>query len=150
MLINAVAKDSDIPNLTSYDLAVLNATQFWSELFDILQIGMAYFVTFILQTYRFLLYFLIKILLVGLLEISSDFMIKPVLKVLYGGFLQPSFEFCFNILSSIRNICMPVADIVNNFMKPVATVGNSLRLVDFTYNKKNIKKHLKNIDDKVF
>lgn len=116
------------------------ATRFWAEFFGSLQIGVAFLVTFLLQTYRFVLYSLVNILLVEFLHMTSDYFVKPVLTVLFNGYLQPPLIFCFNILSSIRDISQPITDTINNFMKPLATVGRSLRLVHATYNKKSIAK----------
>lgn len=118
------------------------ATRFWAEFFGSIQIGVAFIVTFLLQSYRFALYSIINTLLVGFLHMTSDYFLKPLLTVLFNGFIQPPLIFCFNILSSIRDILEPIADTINNFMKPIATVGRSLRLVHATYNKKNITKNV--------
>ncbi|KAI8115959.1 hypothetical protein CVS40_11902 [Lucilia cuprina] len=121
------------------------ATRFWAEFFGSLQIAtchLVFIVTFILQTYRFVLYSLINILLVEFLHMTSDYLLKPLLIVIFNGFLQPPLIFCFNILSSLRDILEPIADTLNNFMKPVATVGRSIRLVHVTHNKKNIAKNV--------
>lgn len=115
------------------------ATRFWSEFFGSIHIGVAFVITFILQTYRFLLYSLVNTLLVGILHMTSDYLLKPILTALFNGFVQPPIIFCFNVLSSVRDVLEPVADTLNNFMKPLATVGRSVRLVDTTYNKRNIK-----------
>lgn len=118
------------------------ATHFWAEVFGSLHIGVTFLVTFILQSYRFILYSLINTLMVGMLQMTSDYLIKPLLTVLFNGYLQPPLIFCLNILSSIRDMLQPIADAVNSFMKPVATVGRSVRLVHVTYNKKNITKNV--------
>ncbi|KAM7358884.1 uncharacterized protein ACRADG_003679 [Cochliomyia hominivorax] len=116
------------------------ATRFWAEFFGSLQIGVSFLVTFLLQSYRFILYSLINILLVEFLHMTSDYLVKPLLTVIFNGFLQPPLIFCFNILASLRDILEPIADTLNNFMKPVATVGRSLRLIHVTYSKKNMAK----------
>lgn len=131
-----------ILSLVLADKATLYATKFWAEFFGSLQIGVAFVVTFLLQSYRFVLYSIINILLVEFLHMTSDYLIKPLLTVIFNGFLQPPLIFCFNILSSIRDILEPIADTLNNFMKPIATVGRSIRLIHATYNKKNIAKNV--------
>jgi len=64
---------------------------------------------------------------------TSDYMLKPFLTMLFNGFLQPPLIFLYNILCSVRDILEPVANTLNNFMKPLATVGSSLRMVDVNY-----------------
>lgn len=118
------------------------ATKFWAEFFGSLHIGVAFMVTFLLQSYRFILYSLVNTLMVGLLHMTSDYLLKPLLTVAFNGFLQPPMIFCFNTLSSMRDILEPIADTLNNFAKPIATVGRSVRLVHATYNKKNITKNV--------
>uniref|UniRef100_A0A1A9WSU3 Uncharacterized protein n=1 Tax=Glossina brevipalpis TaxID=37001 RepID=A0A1A9WSU3_9MUSC len=124
------------------DRAVHYTTRFWGEVFGSLHIGFALIVTFILQTYRFLLFAFINTLLVGFLDMTSDYLVKPLLTVLFNGFLQPPLIFCFNVLSSVRDILEPVAETVNNFVKPVATIGKSIRLVNATYTKRNIMRNI--------
>ncbi|XP_073838944.1 uncharacterized protein [Musca autumnalis] len=118
------------------------ATRFWAEVFGSLHIGVAFIVCFILQCYRFILYSVINTLLVGLLHMTSDYLLKPLLAVAFNGYLQPPMIFCFNVLASLRDILEPIAETLNNFMKPLATVGRSVRLVHATYNKKNITRNV--------
>lgn len=130
----------EILSLVLAEKATHYATRFWAEVFGSLQIAVAFVVTFLLQCYRFILYSLVNTLLVGFLHMTSDYLLKPLLTVIFNGFLQPPMIFCFNVLSSMRDILEPIADTLNNFMKPVATVGRSVRLIHATYNKKNISK----------
>ncbi|XP_061393811.1 uncharacterized protein LOC133329350 [Musca vetustissima] len=118
------------------------ATKFWAEFFGSLHIGVAFVVAFILQCYRFVLYSLVNTLMVGLLHMTADYFLKPLLTVTFNGFLQPPMIFLFNFLSSWRDILEPISDTLNNFMKPLGTVARSLRLVHVTYNKKNITKNV--------
>ncbi|XP_075161392.1 uncharacterized protein LOC142234190 [Haematobia irritans] len=118
------------------------ATKFWAEFFGSLHIGVTFMVTFLLQSYRFILYSLINTLLVGVLNMTSDYLLKPLLMVIFNGFLQPPLIFCFNILTTTRDILEPIADTINIFFKPLATVGRSVRLVHVTHNKKNITKNV--------
>lgn len=115
------------------DRATTYATHFWAELFGLLHIAVAFVVAFILQSYRFVLYSLVNTLIVGLLHMTSDYLVKPLLTMLFNGYLQPPLIFLYNILCSVRDILEPVAETLNNFMKPLATVGQSLRLADVNY-----------------
>ncbi|KAH8378802.1 hypothetical protein KR009_001425 [Drosophila setifemur] len=125
------------------DRATTYATHFWAELFGLLHIAVAFFAAFILQSYRFILYSLFNTLIVGLLNMTSDYLVKPFLTMLFNGYLQPPLIFVFNILSSVRDILEPVAHTLDHFMKPVATVGNSFRLVDV--NNRQIRRTVKDV-----
>ncbi|XP_002095416.2 uncharacterized protein LOC6534741 [Drosophila yakuba] len=115
------------------DRATTYATHFWAELFGLLHIAVAFVVAFILQSYRFVLYSLVNTLIVGLLHMTADYMLKPLLTMLFNGYLQPPLIFLYNVLCSARDILEPVATTLNNFMKPLATVGGSIRMVDVNY-----------------
>ncbi|XP_011205736.3 uncharacterized protein LOC105227893 [Bactrocera dorsalis] len=131
------------PQLLSVVLAeraTYYATRFWAEFFGSLHIGVTFIVTFLLQAYRFILVSLINTLAVGFLHMTSDYLIKPILTVIFNGFLQPPFILIYNILTSMRDILAPVAETINNFMRPVATVGRSIRLVHVSYNNKKLVK----------
>jgi len=64
---------------------------------------------------------------------TSDYLLKPLLTMLFNGYLQPPLIFLYNVLCSARDILDPVATTLNNLMKPLATVGGSIRLVDVNY-----------------
>ncbi|XP_011180243.1 uncharacterized protein LOC105210795 [Zeugodacus cucurbitae] len=131
------------PQLLSVVLAeraTYYATRFWAEFFGSLHIGVTFIVTFVLQAYRFVLVSLINTLAVGFLHMTSDYLIKPILTVIFNGFLQPPFILVYNILTSVRDILAPIAETINNFMRPIATVGRSVRLVHVTYNNKKLVK----------
>ncbi|XP_017022900.3 uncharacterized protein [Drosophila kikkawai] len=122
-----------INSIVLADRATTYATHFWAELFGLLHIAVAFVVAFILQSYRFVLYSLVNTLIVGLLHMTSDYLVKPLLTMMFNGYLQPPLIFLYNILCSVRDILEPVAETINNFMKPLATVGGSVRLADVNY-----------------
>ncbi|KAH8294110.1 hypothetical protein KR054_008409 [Drosophila jambulina] len=122
-----------INSIVLADRATTYATHFWAELFGLLHIGVAFVVAFVLQSYRFVLYSLVNTLIVGLLHMTSDYLVKPLLTMIFNGYLQPPLIFLYNVLCSMRDILEPVAESINNFMKPLATVGNSVRLADVNY-----------------
>ncbi|XP_004522419.1 uncharacterized protein LOC101457482 [Ceratitis capitata] len=133
------------PQLLSVVLAeraTYYATRFWAEFFGSLHIGVTFFVTFLLQAYRFVLFSLVNTLVVGFLHMTSDYLIKPILTVFFNGFLQPPLILIYNILTSIRDILEPIAETINNFVRPVATVGRSLRLVHVDVNKRKLIKEV--------
>ncbi|KAH8240086.1 hypothetical protein KR032_011151 [Drosophila birchii] len=132
-----------INSIVLADRATTYATHFWAELFGLLHIAVAFVVAFILQSYRFVLFSLVNTLIVGLLHMTSDYLVKPLLTMLFNGYLQPPLIFLYNVLCSIRDILEPVAETINNFMKPLATVGKSVRLADVNY--RQIKRIAKDV-----
>uniref|UniRef100_T1H1X1 Uncharacterized protein n=1 Tax=Megaselia scalaris TaxID=36166 RepID=T1H1X1_MEGSC len=89
-----------------YSESLLNQTEYyanrvWAEIFGSLQIGVTFFISFVLQLYRFILYSLFRVLIVGFLQITSDYCLKPIMTVLFNGFLQPPLIF-LNIYEGIK------------------------------------------------
>ncbi|ALC44782.1 CG3698 [Drosophila busckii] len=115
------------------DRATTYATHFWAEFFGLMHIGVAFVVAFVLQSYRFILYSLINTLIVGLLHMTSDYLIKPTLTVIFNGYLQPPMIFVYNIMCSLRDILEPLAETLHYFMRPLATLGGSIRLIHVNY-----------------
>lgn len=118
-----------------YSESLLNQTEYyanrvWAEIFGSLQIGVTFFISFVLQLYRFILYSLFRVLIVGFLQITSDYCLKPIMTVLFNGFLQPPLIFAFNVMASIQDVLNPVAQTINNFLFPLINVLKSIRLVN--------------------
>ncbi|KAH8372023.1 hypothetical protein KR093_009766 [Drosophila rubida] len=122
-----------INSIVLADRATTYATHFWAEFFGLLHIGVAFVVAFVLQCYRFMLYSIVNTLIVGLLHMTSDYLVKPALTVTFNGFLQPPMIFVYNVMCSLRDILEPVADTLSNFIKPLATLGGSIRLINVNY-----------------
>ncbi|XP_030387923.1 uncharacterized protein LOC115634379 [Scaptodrosophila lebanonensis] len=132
-----------INSIVLADRATTYATHFWAEFFGLLHIAVAFVVAFVLQFYRFILYSVVNTLVVGLLHTTSDYMIKPALTVVFNGFLQPPLIFIYNILCSLRDIVDPVADTVNNLMKPLAMLCANVRLINVNY--RNVRRLNKDV-----
>ncbi|CAD7081356.1 unnamed protein product [Hermetia illucens] len=112
------------------------ATRFWAEIFGSLHIGVTFFITFFLQAYRFILYSVVRASIIGFFQMTSDYLLKPVLTVLFNGAIQPVLILVYNVLSSFKDMLEPIADTIMMFLNPVATLLKSIRLVAF--NKKTI------------
>ncbi|CAO1302134.1 unnamed protein product [Diamesa hyperborea] len=107
-----------------------HATRFWAELFGSINIGVTFIVTFFLQFYRFLLYSIFRAIIVGILQITSDYLFKPLLAVLFNGLLQPHFIFCQNIFHSICNMLNPITKLIGNILRPFTECIRAMRLVE--------------------
>ncbi|XP_022902034.1 uncharacterized protein [Onthophagus taurus] len=134
-------KTTDVtPNLTTELIAEKTeayTTKFWAELFGTIHIFFAFLTTFILQFLKFILQSLIRPLTIGLLQLTSDYFFKPCLSVVFNAIIQPPAIFFFNILTSLRDLCDPVAEGVGYFLREVANVCRSIRLVEVKNNTNN-------------
>nr|CAD7445407.1 unnamed protein product [Timema bartmani] len=109
-------------------------TRFWAEVFGTLHIALAFVIAFILQLFRFLLYSLIRSLVVGLIQLTSDYFFKPILTILFNGIIQPVFILLYNMATSFRDLCEPIAHAVGFFFREMAHPVRALRLVEINKN----------------
>lgn len=132
------------PHLVTEALAqstLHHATKFWAEIFGTINIGTTFVISFWLQLYRFLLYGLLRSVLVGVLQITADYLLKPLLAVMFNGLLQPPLVFVQNILTAMAAMLEPVAKLIGSLLEPVGKLVQSFHLVETkTVNKKVIKK----------
>ncbi|XP_063703606.1 uncharacterized protein LOC134833269 [Culicoides brevitarsis] len=127
------------PHLVSDVLAeqtLHHATRFWAEMFGFINIGVTFFVTFVLQFYRFILFAIFRTFVVGVLQITSDYFLKPLFSVVFNGFMQPPLLLVQNIFISCGNVLQPIASCIGNFLSPVAMLLRSLRFVEINHLKK--------------
>lgn len=117
------------------------ANRVWAELFGSLQIAVTFFLSFVLQFYRFVLYSVFRVFIVGVFQITSDYFLKPLITVLFNGFLQPPLILLFNIMTSLQDVLLPVAQTVNNFLIPVTNIFKSIRLVTVNKSPKTVEVH---------
>lgn len=118
-----------------------HATKFWAEIFGTLNIGTTFAISFCLQLYRFLLYGILRAVLVGVLQITADYLFKPLLAVAFNGLIQPPIVFVQNILTALGAMVQPVANLIGDFLQPVGRIVQSFRVIEHkTVNKKIIKK----------
>lgn len=85
---------------------------------------------------RFLLQSLVRPLTIGITQMFSDYFCKPCLAVLFNGIVQPPLIFLYNIAVSVRDICDPVAQSIGYYLREVAVLCRSFRLVDVKTNRK--------------
>lgn len=106
-------------------------TKFWAEIFGTCHIGVSFVTSFLLQLLRFTLYSIIRPLTIGFIQLSSDYFFKPFLATLFNAVIQPPLIFIYNICTSLRDICDPLAEGMGYFIKEVATLFKACRLVDY-------------------
>jgi len=106
------------------------ATRFWAEIFGSIHIGTAFVTAFILQFLRFFLYSLTRPLTIGLLQLLADYLVKPVLSILFNAIIQPVLILCYNIFTSLRDLCEPIAEAIGLFLREIAHLCAAIRLVE--------------------
>lgn len=126
------------PHIATEELAQQTidcATKFWAELYGSLHIVVAFVVAFFLQTFRFILYSIIRPVLVGVVQMTADYLIKPMLTVMFNGLLQPPLVLAFNVFTSVCDMMEPLARMCGHFLKPVADTLRAIRFVEI-YNRR--------------
>ncbi|KAG8225807.1 hypothetical protein J437_LFUL005614 [Ladona fulva] len=113
------------------------ATRFWAEVFGSLHLFVAFITTFILQLIRFLLHSLLRPLTVGIIQLISDYLLKPLLTIVFNGVLQPCLILLYNIATSFRDVCEPLAQALGFWMTNFAILFQSIRLIDIHKRKCN-------------
>lgn len=61
---------------------------------------------------------------------TSDYLVKPTITILFNGLLQPPLILLYNIFSSICDMLEPVARTIGHFLKPIGELLKSIRLVE--------------------
>ncbi|XP_051172406.1 uncharacterized protein LOC127288794 [Leptopilina boulardi] len=110
------------------------ATRFWAEIFAVAHIGCAFFTAFILQFIRFILHSTIRPLTVGILQMFADYFIKPMLSILFNALIQPFLIFFYNITTSIKDLCEPIAEAIGFFLREAANFLRAFRIVEINQN----------------
>ncbi|XP_076387624.1 uncharacterized protein LOC100876945 [Megachile rotundata] len=106
------------------------ATRFWAEIFGTIHIGTAFVTAFILQFLRFILYSIIRPLTVGILQMLADYFIKPCLSIVFNALIQPVLILLYNIATSFKDLCEPIAEALGLFLREIANVCAAIRIVE--------------------
>lgn len=106
------------------------ATRFWAEIFGTIHIGTAFVTAFILQFLRFVLYSVIRPLTVGILQLIADYFVKPLLSIVFNALIQPILILLYNIATSLRNLCEPIAEALGLFLREIANLCAAIRLIE--------------------
>ncbi|XP_044254974.1 uncharacterized protein LOC123005341 [Tribolium madens] len=111
-------------------------TKFWAEFFASIHIGVSFCVSFILQLFKFLLYSIFRPIFVGLMQMWSDYLFKPFLTTLFNGVIQPFLIFLYNIATSVRDLCDPIAEAFGYYCRELAVLLRAIRLCSYKKNGK--------------
>ena len=101
---------------------------FWQEFFSALRIITDSAFIFMLELLRFIFHYVALRVLGGVLIVTGDHFLKPLLAVLFNSIIQPSFIFTRNVLAGVRNLLQPLMDITNSFIAQSASLLRAFRL----------------------
>lgn len=125
------------PVIATEDLAEKTeayTTKFWAEIFGSFNIGCSFLISLILQSVRFFLYSILRPLTVGLIQLISDYFFKPILTTLFNAVIQPVLIFFYNIVTSLRDICDPLAEAIGYFIREIAVLIRAFRIIEVNTN----------------
>lgn len=109
------------------------ATRFWAEIFGYVHIGASFLTAFILQLLRCVLFSLIRPLTVGVIQLVADYFIKPLLSITFNGLIQPFLILFYNVATSLRDCCEPLATALGYYMRQLALLFRSCRLIEINH-----------------
>lgn len=64
---------------------------------------------------------------------TSDYFLKPLLAVVFNGFLQPPLTLVQNIFTSVSDMLEPLTVLLSNILKPFADCLRAFRFVEVKY-----------------
>ncbi|KAM4675063.1 uncharacterized protein O3C94_007881 [Discoglossus pictus] len=102
----------------------------WREVFGVLRILTSLVTIFLIELLLFLGKYIFQVLVVGFLTVLGDHVFKPLMVALFNSLLQPLFIFMLNLFSSLRNLWLPIQDILRGIAQAIATVLKAFRLVE--------------------
>lgn len=85
------------------------------------------------------MYSLLRPLTVGVIQLTSDYFFKPFLAVLFNAVIQPPLIFLYNIATSLRDLCDPIAEGIGYFLREIAVLLRAIRLVEINRGSKHCR-----------
>ena len=101
--------------------------RFWREVFGVLQILINFFIIFILELFKTII-FSIRYLLMGILYTTGDHFIKPLLSAMFNNFIQPVFVLLLNIFTILGNALKPILSLTRELLNQVSIPLHAFRL----------------------
>ncbi|XP_031787085.1 uncharacterized protein LOC100678583 [Nasonia vitripennis] len=113
-------------------------TQFWAEIFGYVHIIVSVITALVLQFLRCILFSLIRPLTVGVIQLMADYFIKPLLSITFNGLIQPFLILFYNVATSLRDCCEPLATALGYYMRELAVLFRSCRLIEINHGDRGI------------
>ncbi|KAK3792223.1 hypothetical protein RRG08_035979 [Elysia crispata] len=113
----------------------------WREVFAVLRVVTSFFVLFISELLRFLLSSVVRTLVLDTIVALGDYLLKPLLTVLFNSVLQPLFALVWNVFNSAFQALDPVLRLTGIIMSQVAMVLAAFRLFVINQNAPTVSSH---------
>lgn len=108
--------------------------KFWREVFGVLQILINFFLIFILELFKTVIYS-IRYLLTGVLYTTGDHFIKPLLSAMFNNIVQPFAVLLLNVFTICTNLLKPILALTREIFTQIAIPLRAFRLFSFNWEK---------------
>ncbi|XP_013382588.1 uncharacterized protein LOC106153267 [Lingula anatina] len=135
--------DAALPKIA--DKAEMISRRIALEFFGVLRLIVGFFIIFVVELYRFVMRHILHPILVGILVVTGDYLIKPVLSAIFNGILQPVSIFLYNLFVALRTGLNPLIDIINGFARQVAVILGAFRLVVVNNTHNHYERHVQDV-----
>lgn len=137
MILHSYYRTTDSPPILATEKCAEKTDQaairFWAEIFGTVHIGTAFVTAFILQFLRFILFSIVRPLTVGILQLLADYFVKPLLSIVFNALIQPVLILLYNVATSMKDLCEPLAQAVGFFLREIANVCAAIRIVEIKH-----------------
>lgn len=105
----------------------------YQEFFGAIRILTSIAIILIVELLNFVLKHILQPLIVGILGTLGEFFCKPLLSILFNGFVQPFGIFLWNAAVSFRHMFGPIGDILRRILKEFAMCCRSIKPIQIHY-----------------
>lgn len=99
----------------------------WQEFFGALRIVTSFFILFVVELFKYIIKYVFQPIFIGIFITTGDYVMKPVLSVLFNGFMHPTGVFCWNCCVTTKVVCNPIVEILRKILLQFAMCCRSVR-----------------------
>jgi len=103
------------------------------EFFGPLHILCDLIVIFLLELVKLVFATVFQRLVVGVLTVTGDCVLKPLLSSLFNSVLQPLFVLLWNTTTGVRRFSQPVVLLVVDILQPLVCLVRAFRLLEYRH-----------------
>lgn len=102
----------------------------WQEFFGALRIVTSFFILFLVELFKYIIKYVFQPIFVGIFVTAGDYIVKPVLSVLFNGCMQPTGVFFWNCCVTTKLVCTPMIEILRKILEQFAMCCRFVRCVE--------------------
>ena len=102
----------------------------WQEFFGVLRILTSIVVFLVVEALNYVTNHVARPLFLGVVVMTGNRLVKPLLAGLFNLILQPLVIFSWNLASGVRQLCQPLIDILGGVTSRLAVILQAFRLVE--------------------